>query len=203
MELFSDVATSMQDVLTTEADAIATETDFVKRQRKFTGATFAQTLVFGWLSNPDATLDELTQIAAALGLKISQQCLDQRFTQSSAAFLREVLEASVSKVISGEPSALEVLRRFSGVYLIDSSTVTLPDELAEVWEGCGGSSPQNTSSSLKLHVRWDLLSGGIGLELTAGRQADKRHDCCEQRGIVENKWRVPERHRWRCVHHVC
>lgn len=174
MELFSDVATSMQDVLTTEADAIATEIDFIKRQRKFTGATFAQTLVFGWLANPDATLDELTQTAASLGLKISPQGLDQRFTQSSATFLREVLEASVSKVISGEPSAFEVLRRFNGVYLIDSSTVTLPDELAEVWEGCGGSSPQNTSSSLKLQVRWDLLSGSIGLELTDGRQSDKR-----------------------------
>ncbi|MBM3237124.1 hypothetical protein FJZ31_12600 [Candidatus Poribacteria bacterium] len=76
MELFSDVATSRQDVLTTEADAIATETDLVKRQRKFTGATVAQTLVFGWLANPDATLDELTQTAAAIGLNISPQGLD-------------------------------------------------------------------------------------------------------------------------------
>lgn len=68
-----------------------------------------------------------------------------------------MLEASVAKVISGEPSALVMLRRFNGVYLLDSSTVALPDELAEVWEGCGGSSPKNTSSSLKLHVRWDLI----------------------------------------------
>ena len=159
MEIFSDVATSMQDVLTTEAEAIAAEISLVKRQRKFTGATFAQTLVFGWLANTDATLDELTQTAAALGIKISPQGLDQRFTQSSATFLREVLEASVSKVISGEPSTVSILRRFNGIYLIDSSTVALPDELAEVWEGCGGSSPKNTSSSLKLHVRWDLLCG--------------------------------------------
>lgn len=98
--------------------------------------------------------------------------MDQRFTQSSATFLSEVLSASVCKVISGEPSAISILRRFNGVYLLDSSTVVLPDELAEVWKGCGGSSPKNTSSSLKLHVRWDLLSGGIGLELTDGCQSD-------------------------------
>jgi hypothetical protein len=164
----------MQDVLTTEADAIAAEMDLVKRQRKFTGATFAQTLVFGWLANPDATLDELTQTAAALGIKISPQGLDKRFTQRSATFLSYVLEASITKVISGESSAISILERFNGVYLIDRSTVTLPDELAEVWKGCGGSSPKNTSSSLKLQVRWDILSGGIGLELTDGRQSDTR-----------------------------
>lgn len=174
MERLSDVATSMQEVLTTEADAIAEETDLVKRQRKFTGATFAQTLVLGWLSNPDATLDELTQTAAVLGVKISPQGLDQRFTQSSATFLRRVVEASVCKVLSGEPSAVEILRHFSGVYLIDGSTIVLPDELAEVFSGCGGSSSKNTSSSLKLNARWDLLSGGLCLELNAGRQSDRQ-----------------------------
>jgi len=164
----------MQDILTDEADKIADETDLVKRQRKFTGATFAQTLVFGWLYKPDATLDELTQTAAALGIEISPQGLDQRFNETTATFLSGVLESSVCKVISGEPSALEILCRFNGVYLLDSSTITLPDELAEVWKGCGGSSSKNTASSLKVHVRWDLLSGGLCLELSSGRESDRQ-----------------------------
>lgn len=138
----------MQDILTDEADKIADETDLVKRQRKFTGTTFAQTVVFGWLSKPDATLDELTQTAAELGIKISPQGLDQRFNETAATFLKGVLESSVCKVISGEPSALEILCRFNGVYLLDSSTITLPDELAEVWKACGGGSSKNTASSL-------------------------------------------------------
>jgi hypothetical protein len=30
-----------------------------RRVRAFTGASFVQTLVFGWLGHPDATLDNL------------------------------------------------------------------------------------------------------------------------------------------------
>jgi len=86
-KIITQVIQEMQEILTNEADRIADETELVKRQRKFTGATFTQTLVFSWLSNPDATLDELTTIAATLGIKISPQGLDQRFTETAATFL--------------------------------------------------------------------------------------------------------------------
>jgi hypothetical protein len=45
--------------------------------------TFNQTLVFGFLANPQATLEELTQTAATLGVEISPQALDQRFTAAA------------------------------------------------------------------------------------------------------------------------
>ena len=90
MEIITQVTKQMQDILTIEADRIADETDLVKRQRKFTGATFIQTLVFGWLSSLEATLDELTSTAAALGVKISTQGLDQRFNETAASFLKGV-----------------------------------------------------------------------------------------------------------------
>jgi len=63
MEIVSQVALAMQTVLTETANQVAQETGLIKRQRKFTGASFAQTVVFGWLSNPDATLEELAQTA--------------------------------------------------------------------------------------------------------------------------------------------
>lgn len=172
MEIITQVTKQIQDILTTEADRIAGETDLVKRQRKFTGVTFIQTLVFGWLSKSEATLDELTDTAAVLGINITSQALDQRFNQIAATFLKGVLESSVCEVIRGEKSSLDILRRFSGIYLMDSSTVVLPDELAKVSQGCGGSSSKNTSSSLKLQVKWELLTGGLCLELTEGRESD-------------------------------
>ena len=74
----------MQGVLTQSADNKAIETDFVKRKRKITGSKFIQILVFGWLDNPDATLEELTQTGVKVGLDIFLQGLDKRFTKESS-----------------------------------------------------------------------------------------------------------------------
>ena len=46
------VARVMREVLTTTADAAAKATQFVRRTSPLGGATFSQTLVFGFLGNP-------------------------------------------------------------------------------------------------------------------------------------------------------
>jgi hypothetical protein len=63
-----------------------------------------------------------------------------------------------------------VLRRFSAVRIMDSSTITLPAELAQVWSGCG-----KEVSSLKLSVDWDLKGGHLdGPYLANGRRHDQK-----------------------------
>jgi hypothetical protein len=172
-----EVAQALRTVLTTRADEAARETRFVQRQSKLTGAAFVQTLTFGWLANPHASLEELTQTAATLGIRISPQGLDQRFTPRAAACLQEVLEAAVTRALTADPIAIPVLQRFAGgVYLLDSTTVTLPDALAALWPGCGrntGPSP----AAVKLQVRLDLLHGVLaGPFLQAGRDNDHQAD---------------------------
>jgi hypothetical protein len=56
----------------------------------------------------------------------------------------------------------------------DSSAVLVPAELAEVWQGCGGS--EGTSpAAVKLFVRWDVLAGKLeGPRLTDGRHNDNQ-----------------------------
>ena len=73
MDIISPVTTAMQTVLTKVADAAGISTGFIKRKRKFTGSGFAQTLVFGWLSNPESTYDELAQTAESVGISITRQ----------------------------------------------------------------------------------------------------------------------------------
>ena len=53
---------------------------------------------------------------------------------------------------------LELLSRFESVVLEDSSSIALPEELAEQWQGCGGS-PGKGQAAVKLHVRWELKRG--------------------------------------------
>jgi hypothetical protein len=162
----------MQAVLTETATKLAQETELIKRQRKLSGASFAQTLVFGWLSNPDATLNELAQTATAIGVEITPEAVFQRFTENASQFLKRMLDSSIQQVISANPVAIEILKRFSGVYLLDSSIVTLPDELSAVWQGCGGSE-QNSSASVKLSVCWNMTCGDFSLHLESGRTQDK------------------------------
>ena len=174
MDILSKITDAMQVVLSETADAIARKTGFVKRQRKFSGSNFIQTLVFGWLDNPDSTIEELIQTAATLDVSISSQGLDKRFTPDAAKFLQEILETAVSTVIAAEPVAIPILQRFNGVFIQDSSTVRLPDTLAVVWSGCGGSSPKNTSSSVKTQIRLDLNTGKLtGPYLQSGKESDQ------------------------------
>jgi hypothetical protein len=123
----------MREILTTTADDTARTTRFVQRTSPLSGATFRQTLVFGFLGNPQATLEELTQTAAALGVAISPQALDQRFTVSAAACLHQVLLTAIARVITAEPVTIPLLQRFTAVYVQDSSTIVLPEVFATQW----------------------------------------------------------------------
>lgn len=173
MTIISQVAKGMQAILTCAADIIARNTGFIQRLRKLTGSGFIQTLVFGWLSNPSATLEELTQTAATLGISITPQGLDKRFTSVCANFILKVLEAAVATVIAEKPVAIPVLQRFSSVYIQDSSTITLPDVLAVIWKGCGGSTTKNTSSSLKTQIRLNLNTGELAHTSSQERKMTK------------------------------
>jgi hypothetical protein len=178
MDIISHVAQAMQTVLSTVSNAAARTAGFIKRQRKLTGATFVQTLVFGWLANPAATYDELSQTAQTLGVEITPQAIEPRFTKEAAERLKTVLDASVSQVIAAEPQAVPILLRFNGVLIDDSSWIVLPDALAEIWRGCGGNTENNTQSALKVHLRWDLCTGAFDhLTLTDGTTHDRTVAC--------------------------
>lgn len=174
MATITQIAETMERVLTTTADALARSTGFVQRQSKLTGALFVRTMVLGCLGEPETKLGDLAQTAASLHLEISNQGLDQRFTPAAAALLKEVLNAAATEMIAAQPVAIPLLQRFSAVTIQDSSTIALPEELAAVWRGCGGSSPNDGASALKIQVRFDLLSGALqGPLLQDGRAHDQ------------------------------
>jgi len=160
--------------VTTVAELAGRESGLVKRNRKLSGDKLAQILVFGWLNHAQATLEQLSQTALALGVQVSPQAIDQRFSPPAAAFLERVLQAAVREVVWAAAPAVAVLQRFAAVLVQDSSLVVLPQELKEVWPGCGGRGTQG-QSALKLQVRLDLKGGGLeGPVLTPGRWHDQK-----------------------------
>jgi hypothetical protein len=117
-----------------------------------------QTLAFGWLHNPKATLEELAQVAGHLGVRISPQGLDQRFGPEAAALLEQVLHEAVLRVVSSDPVAVPVLRRFGGVSLLDTTALTLPAAFAKTWPGSGS---HESPAGIKAQVRLNLADGSL------------------------------------------
>lgn len=174
MTTIPQLAACLQTLLDDTADLMARRTNFVQRTRKLGGAAFVQTLVFGYQADPTASLSQLCQTAAALGVSISTQGLAARFTPAAAHGVQRVLQSALSQVIEAEPVALPLLQRFQAVYLLDSTEVALPSGLASVWCGRHGDPPPAAPrSALKLQVRLECLRGGLdGPWLHAGRETD-------------------------------
>lgn len=168
-----EIAQALESVLTKNASALARPSGFVRRASKLTGPLFAKTLVLGWLGNPDASLSELCQVAAELGLAITPQGLEERFGSRAVAYLEQLLAAAVEELVAADPVPIPILARFAGVIIDDSTTIGLPDALAEVWSGTGERTGHN-QSALKLQVRYDLCTGRLtGPLLQAGRAHDR------------------------------
>ena len=152
---------------------VARETGCVQRQVKFSGATLLQTVVFGWLRHPDASLESLASTAEIRAVSVTDTAIHKRFTPQCARFLHRMLEEiSQVVVLADQDVPLALVRRFRTVVIEDSSSIALPDALAEQWRGCGGNQA-HTAAAVKLHVRWDLKRGRLwGPALTAGRASD-------------------------------
>lgn len=156
----NSVVRSLQSVFLNKADLVARQTGFVRRQSKLSGSRFLQTLAFGWLHNPEATLEELAQTAGSVGVPISPQGLDQRFSPRAAVFLERMLHEAVLQIISADAVAVPLLQRFAGVCLLDSTTLTLPAVFAGAWRGTGLES-YDSAAGIKAQVRFDLLNGTL------------------------------------------
>jgi hypothetical protein len=166
----ADLATLL---LETVPNQLARETGCLQRHGKFDGATLVSTLVLGFWSKPEATLSQLTHMAAVCGVQVSPQGLDQRFTPQLAELLRQVLATAVGQTVTGQEVGLPLLARFNGVYIQDCSTVSLPRALRAVWQGCGGKAGVG-ESAIKLGVQLDLLHGQLdGPHLASGRTHDR------------------------------
>lgn len=172
MTSICDLVPTLQTLLTTTADQAGRDSGLIQRVRVFTGATFVQTLVFGWLGAPDATLDQLAQTAATLDVRITGQGIADRFAPQSADCLARVLGAAIQQTITADPTDRAVLTRFAGVVVIDGSVIGLPADLAVQFPG--GANQMRSQAALKLGVGIDLVTGRLdGPHLMAARPHDR------------------------------
>jgi Transposase DDE domain len=163
------LADALKTLFTTDADQAAKDSQMIRRRRKLTGAGFVQAVVFHWLDNPRATIEEVIE-----DLEISEQAFNERLDDRAADCLRRVLEKALERLFAARPEAIPLLRRFAATAVEDVTVVGLPAELAEAFPGCGGSDPEGGRAGWKLLTRWDVTTGRLEILPPAAARRSER-----------------------------
>jgi hypothetical protein len=174
MRTISQIEGALKLVFTKCAQKAGRKSGFVQRRSKLTASKWVRTLTFGYLANPQATLCELSQMAAVCGCQITAQGIDERFSRRAAECLREVLRQAVKVMVrsNGGGAKSTLLGKFREVRVTDSTVIHLPKELSTEYRGCG-SRVTKVDSSMKASVGWELCNGRlIGPVLGEGRATD-------------------------------
>jgi len=168
------IGATLQKFFNKEVEATARATQFVQRFSPLNGFIFLQASVFGLMDDPQANLDDLAGYCADLGVEISAQGFDQRINPAAVAFLKEMLSQAVAHFKNTLPLPLPILRQFSAVNLVDSTSLSLPDNMVNEYPGCGGDGPQ---ASLKVQLNFEFLYGNLEqIVFRPGNEPDQNFD---------------------------
>lgn len=170
----AEISKNISQLLWEDAEELGRSTGFIKRQRKFNGSNYAQMLVCGAIGTPDLSYSHLVQYASLSGVQISAQGISERFSEEAANFLKALLDRAVQYAITERTrQVIPLLAKFKGVYMRDSSVISLPASLNELWPGVGGTDGEN--AAIKLQVRLEYSSGHLdGPVLHTGRTHDQK-----------------------------
>lgn len=175
----NQIIASMQELFLQQSRTLSRSSGFCRRRSRLSASAWVQGLVFGWLSNPRASVGSLARTIAVAGSSISAQAVQQRFSVAGAALLRGVLESLTPAALGAATEEslgrgeLAWLQEFPALWLRDSTLITLPVELQNEWPSSGGA--MGPSAALKVSVRWELKSGRLApLQLAPGIDHDRK-----------------------------
>jgi len=167
-----NVATAMHAVFGPALNDRARATGCVQRERKFNGMSLLRTLVLTLLQRSAARNRDYQATAAKLGVYVTEEAIEHRFTVKLVQFLAETLKDVVAQTLAANRVSALLLRKFTDVRIGDSTTLILPDRFAEQFPGCGGTG-EACKAALKIQVLWSLTTGQLlRWLLEAGRASD-------------------------------
>jgi Transposase DDE domain len=172
MEILAKVGGALQRLFGEIAQKAAAESGVIQRRRKFDPVTLAKTWVLGMLQDPKASDEKLAQMAVQCGASVTPQAVEQRHSPRMVDFLEKLFRGATQVVVGSNRALAPILERFTKVILLDSSTITLPDEQQEKYRGCGGRHGSGVAA-MKLQTEWDLRSGALShVQIEPGRSSD-------------------------------
>lgn len=171
MRILAKVGAAMQLLFGEVAQKAAAESGVIVRRRKFSALSLARTFVLGFLKKPEASDEDLAQMAVQCGADVTSQAVEQRHTAKLVDFLRKLFDAGTKLVVGADKALAPLLERFESVTLLDSSTITLPDSMSQEFPGCGGSHGGG-AAAMKLQTELELRRGELRVDIEPGRSPD-------------------------------
>ena len=157
------------------------QTKFVRRKSEITGLSFLKAMVLGFLEKPGSSLNELAQSFLDLGIEVSAQGINERINAFSVVFLRTIFAQALDLFKNKCPLPVSVLQQFSAINIVDSSTKSLPENMADEYPGCGR---VGAKAALKIQLVFDFLQGNLKqVEMETGLASDQGYR--EYRKVVE------------------
>lgn len=176
MSILADVGEALQTVFRVCAEEANKVAQVVKRRRKFTPVTLAQAFVLALLQNPKANSEEIASLAAASGIDVTPQAVEQRYSPSLVEFFKVLFGEMAQTIVASKESLAPLLERFTDVIAIDGSVISLPDSQENEYQGCGGSY-EGGKSALKLQTEFSLRNGQLRcVQIEQGRAPDAATD---------------------------
>jgi len=159
-EKIKTIQNAMSSIFNTEIlDQLAKATGFIKRSGEITAFSFMYIVSFGFFGNGDIALTYLVSgLNTHFGVDVTPQALSKRINSgSSVKFLKSIVQKliSVQLNIGLKNSFSDTFPMFTGIYLQDSTQVTLNEELSEDFKGVGGGA---STSALKLDFIYDIAN---------------------------------------------
>jgi hypothetical protein len=94
------------------ADEINDKTQAVRRVRKFSPRTLAQTFLFAFMKKPTATFENIASMASEMGVNISPQAIEQRFSPALAEFFKAMFQSMTKHLVKSTESLAPILEQF-------------------------------------------------------------------------------------------
>ena len=161
-------------------EAAARDTQFVQRRSKLTGHIFLTSFVFGVMMYKTPTLEQLTglinQVLATHGEHLTRNGLHERLSNNAVEFFTQML-SHVIRIQLPSSQILRALKDFEAVILVDSTSISLPENLATLFAGSGGNA---SSAGLKIQFGYDLKSCRMFYRV----QASTRPDNASENSVV-------------------
>jgi hypothetical protein len=174
VDIIGTVATTLQSVLGPALDQVGRETGVIQRQRKFSGESLLRMIVLTMMKSPNATTDDFVATAAQLGVFVTPEAVEKRFIGPLVNFLRTSLKHVLKHTVTADPVAAPLLEKFTAVEIGDSTTITVPDEYANEFRGCGGKTGSG-KAAVKIQAVWELRAGELTtLDIQPGRHSDAK-----------------------------
>ena len=173
MQTLNHLPTLLQHLLVTEANQLASESGLIRRQREWTGAAFATSCVLGWMSQPNATLQQLQQAALEAGCRVSIKSVATRLSSPQAThFFQRLLERALLLSHFAPTSSQPLDLPFKHIVLRDSTQVSLPLSLAVAWPG-GGNQNQKRAG-MKIQANYEWVQGRLQLDCSPAITSDRK-----------------------------